>query len=67
MCRGGEMADAPALGAGTRKGVEVRVLSSAPRRSRVTWCTIITSSMNCQEDERAYQMPAWIGVLRRTR
>ncbi len=30
MCRGGEMADAPALGAGTRKGVEVRVLSSAP-------------------------------------
>ncbi len=29
------MADAPALGAGTRKGVEVRVLSSAPRKAAV--------------------------------
>ncbi len=29
-CPGGEMADAPALGAGTRKGVEVQVLSWAP-------------------------------------
>ena len=27
------MADTPALGAGTRKGVEVRLLSSAPVRN----------------------------------
>ena len=30
ICPGGEMADTPALGAGTRKGVEVQVLSWAP-------------------------------------
>ncbi len=29
--RSGEMVDTPALGAGARKGVEVRVLSSAPK------------------------------------
>ncbi len=42
------MADAPALGAGTRKGVEVQVLSPAPRKAPAA----PRGTANCIEEQK---------------